>query len=377
MIEHLPRNVHVTVVAPAAQTDAIPSDRSNIVIRPFRYAPKHVQVLAHKPGGIPAALCTRKWVYLLLPGFLVSMFLNCLRYGRAADVLHANWAICGCIAGIVGKLLRVPVVTTLRGSDVARAQRSMLDKAILSLCFRWSDSIVTVSHAITNWTREQYPKHSNKVLTIENGVEDALLTLPAKREFSTSTPLRLLTVASLVPGKGIDQIITALQRLPRPDRVLLNIVGEGPERTRLAELTITLGLQNSVEFVGAIPPSAVATELAKAHVFVLASRSEGRPNVVLEAMAAALPVIATDIDGVRDIVEHENTGLLYDVKNTLQLADHISRMCKNDNLRQRLGENARRWIILQGLSWDNTSRQYANLYHRLATGIAARKETNN
>jgi glycosyltransferase involved in cell wall biosynthesis len=136
---------------------------------------------------------------------------------------------------------------------------------------------------------------------------------------------------------------------------------------------MSLHLSECIEFIGAVEPQSVADLLARAEVFVLASHSEGRPNVILEAMAAALPVIATDIDGVRDIIEHGRTGMLYEADNSLQLSGHIARMCDDEDLRRRLGQTARRWIIQRGLSWENTSQQYAILYRTMNKKTVARE----
>ena len=375
MIEHLPRDLHITVVAPAARTDAVPSDRSNIVVRPFRYAPKPMQVLAHEPGGIPVALRSRRWTRVLLPAFLLSMLVSCFRHARRADVIHANWSICGCVAGVVGIVWRIPVITTLHGEDVTRARHRALDRAVLSLCLKLSDRVVAVSPAIESWLRERYPGLAHKIQTVGNGIEDELLALPLDRPDATASGrLRLLTVGSLIPRKGINRIIEAIGHLPNPRRVRLTVAGSGPELAALEQLVETLRLGDDIEFVGAVEPRMVVDLLAKADAFVLASHSEGRPSVVLEAMAAALPVIATDIDGVRDIVEHESTGLLYDGDDTFQLAGHISRLRESGELRRRLGATARRRIVQWGLLWDNTSQQYASLYRALSVETGAKKK---
>jgi glycosyltransferase involved in cell wall biosynthesis len=376
MLEHLPDDTHVTVVAPAARTQGISPGSSKIAIRPFRYAPKNLQLLAHEPGGIPVTLRSKPWAYALLPLFLFSMLASCFRHARRADVIHANWSICGLVAGIVGKFLRVPVITTLRGEDVTRAHNRILDRAILSLCLRLSTRIVTVSPSTEARLRKRYPELAHKINTVENGIGDELLKLPEARVSTSKTPLRLLTVGSLIPRKGIRCIIEAIGRLPDPPRVRLTIAGSGPERMSLGQLVVSLNLSECIEFIGAVEPQSVADLLAHAEVFILASRSEGRPNVILEAMAAALPVIATDIDGVRDIVEHEHTGLLYEADNNLQLSGHIARLCDDEDLRRRLGQAARRWIIQHELSWTNTARRYANLYRALAGETVAKMEIN-
>jgi len=376
MLEHLPDDTHVTVVVPAARTQGVSPGSSRIVIRPFRYAPKKLQLLAHDPGGIPVTLRSKPWAFALLPMFLFSMLVSCFRHARRADVIHANWSICGFVAGIVGKFLRVPVITTLRGEDVTRAHHNILDRTILSLSLRLGTRIVTVSPSTETWLRKQYPELAHKINTVENGVGDELLNLPEDRFSASKTPLRLLAVGSLIPRKGIRCIIEAVGRLPDPSHVHLTIAGSGPQRTSLEQLVMSLHLSECIEFIGTVEPQSVADLLARAEVFVLASHSEGRPNVILEAMAAALPVIATDIDGVRDIIEHGRTGMLYEADNSLQLSGHIARMCDDEDLRRRLGQTARRWVIQRELSWTNTARRYANLYRALAGETVAKMEIN-
>jgi glycosyltransferase involved in cell wall biosynthesis len=312
------------------------------------------------------ALHTHKWAYLLLPGFLLTMFTSCLRRGCGTDIIHANWAICGCIAGLAGKVLRMPVITTLRGDDVTRAQRSLADRIILSLCLHWSHAVVTVSRSIAIWIQEQYPHHAAKTSTIENGVEDVFLALPAKRDIALGeSRLRLLAVGSLIARKGIDQIIAALHRLPERGQIILTIVGDGPEREHLIDLARILGLQRNVEFTGALAPSAIPREFARAHVFVLASYSEGRPNVILEAMAAALPVVASDIPGVNELVEHGCTGLLFRPGVIEELTQHLLVLAGDATLRDRLGRAGRSSILQRRLRWRATASQYYRLYTAL------------
>lgn len=374
MIAHLPDSTRTTVIAPAGKTDRLQHGPGNIRVRLFPYAPKRFQVLAHEPGGIPVALHGRPWTYLLLPTFLLSMLAYCFRHTRQTDVIHANWSICGVIAGIVGALRKTPVVTTLRGEDVTRARHRLPDRMVLGLCLRFSNAVVVVSPSIEAWISERYAKLARKVRVIENGVEDVLLTVPPdSRGRNPNVPLRLLTVGSLIPRKRIGHIIEAMARLPDSDRIQLTVVGAGPDREALEQLAQRLTLGDRVTFAGAVGPDTIARLLAQADAFVLASQSEGRPNVVLEAMAMALPVVATDIDGVRDVVQHGTTGLLYGVDDITTLADHLRRLCADDKLCRRLGEAGRRWIVQRGLLWSRTAQAYASLYHSVIEESAARR----
>ncbi|MFL6621734.1 MAG: glycosyltransferase family 4 protein [Sulfurifustaceae bacterium] len=365
LVEHLPPDAAVTVVTPAPRGIVAPRTSDKAALATFRYAPKALQILAHEPGGIPVALRTHKWAYLLVPPFLLSMFVRSLRAARQADVIHANWAICGAIGGLVGKLTGVPVVTTLRGDDVTRAHRSWFDRTILALCLRLSRRIVCVSESIAAWTRSRYPQQAASISVIENGVEDVFLQVSAKRSAVGHERCNFVTVGSLIVRKGVDRIIAALGKLSGNTR--LTIIGDGPEQSRLQELVDGAGLRERVEFTGAVPPQAIADRLAQADVFVLASRSEGRPNAVLEAMAAGLPVVASNIPGVDELIEHGTTGFLFNPDSVDNLARHMQALADAPELRRRLGSAGSDAIRRRGLLWRETAENYFRTYRALAT----------
>jgi glycosyltransferase involved in cell wall biosynthesis len=361
LLDHLPSNIVATVITPAPQFDIVDRSRRATVVA-FRYAPRSLRVLAQEPGGIPVALKTRKWTYLLLPGLLLSMFFSCLRAARQADLVYANWAICGAVAGLAARLLRVPVVCTLRGDDVTRAQRGILDRMILALCMRLCSRVVCVSDSISTWIRTRYPRFEYRVQVIENGVDDAFLDLPLRDHRTSDSPVRFLTVGSVIARKRIDRIILAMQRLPKELKIHLTVVGDGPERTRLLEIVNESKLNEQVEFLGAMPPSEIPALLARADVFVLASESEGRPNAVLEAMAAGLPVLASDIAGVNELVRHGITGFLFPPNATDQIAHLMHITAENADLRHRLGRAGRDAIFQRQLHWRATAEKYSALY---------------
>ena len=146
------------------------------------------------------------------------------------------------------------------------------------------------------------------------------------------------------------------------DNCTLTIIGDGHEQKQLMAQTRQLGIEEHVIFKGSLVQQAVFSELAKADVFILASKSEGRPNVVIEAMAAGLPVIVSKIDAVTDFVKPEKTGLLFDIGDPHQLAQCIQQLINNPGLRLTLGEAGRQYIINQKLTWENCAGHYSELY---------------
>lgn len=329
----------------------------------FRYGPKAWQRIAHCPGGIPVALSSQPLLYLLLPLFFGAMFIACLRISGKVSLLHANWSINGLVVGIAGMITGVPVVTTLRGSDVNARRRSRLHLLLLKGCLFVSRRIVTVSDAIRTRLAEEFPQFSHKLITIPNGVDETLLQLPIHRERSSF--LRLLSVGNLVPNKGFATILEALNLLPDTP-IHLGIVGDGSERNNLEQIAEAYGQSEKVRFFGALAPEGVEKKLLNTDLFVLASFSEGRPNVVLEAMAAGVPVIASDLEGVRELIEDGVTGLLFEPGNSRQLAACIRRLAYDSVLRSKLAKTAREFIVRNELLWSATARRYAALYREIA-----------
>jgi glycosyltransferase involved in cell wall biosynthesis len=201
---------HMTIITPDAHSgDAIQTGDARVV-KTFRYAPKTWQRIAHTPGGIPVALKKNKILWLILPVLLISMFMVCLLSARKAALIHANWSINGFVSGLVGKILRKPVITTLRGEDVTRAEKNILDMLILKSCLALNDSIVCVNKAYKSWLDQEIPAHSKKLVTIENGIDDSFIEIGKHRNYSAPNTLRILTVGSLIPRKSLDHAIKAL-----------------------------------------------------------------------------------------------------------------------------------------------------------------------
>lgn len=145
-------------------------------------------------------------------------------------------------------------------------------------------------------------------------------------------PPRILTVAHLYPRKGVDTLLRAFAAVS--DDAVLRIVGTGPERERLEQLAHTLGLADRVHFLGHLPFSALVTEYRNADIFALPTEQEGFGIVFLEAMASSLPIIATRVAAVPEVV---SDGLLVDPGDESALVHAIETLLNDAALRERLG----------------------------------------
>jgi colanic acid/amylovoran biosynthesis glycosyltransferase len=152
----------------------------------------------------------------------------------------------------------------------------------------------------------------------------------------------LLTVARLTRAKGHAVLLAALENLDRHgNKARLTIVGDGPERENLERLARKMGVASHVRFVGVVAQDSVREYYQGADAFCLASFAEGVPVVLMEAMAMQLPVVATDVMGVRELVEDGVNGLLVRPGRPDLLAAAMARLAADPDLRRRLGVTGR------------------------------------
>lgn len=363
-VTNLPEWARMTIITPASNHgNTPPTSTDHVRIITFRYAPRRLQRLAHRPGGIPEALNSHPWLFLLLPIFLFSMFLTCVRHGRNFDVFHANWSINGVIVGLAGILTRTPVITSLRGSDVNLCRSSRMYRFLLRLCLRLSKRTVVVSPSLRETVKSLLPTSSSDCLrVVENGVADEFFSIPrSEAQPKDDGPVHLVSIGNLTRNKGVEITLRALALIPDTNWVF-HIVGDGPELETLRALASSLHLRERVTFTGTIPASAIPAILENSDIFVHASRSEGRSNAVMEAMASALPVVASDIESSHELLQHRECGFLFPVDDFNKLAQHLQTLVRDPALRVSIGQAARNRIQNLKLRWNDTADSYAHLY---------------
>jgi glycosyltransferase involved in cell wall biosynthesis len=370
LYRHLSVECAIDVVCPA---DSKPvkavfddSEVSDIRVHAVHYAPRAWRRLAQESGGVVTGLRRSPWQILLLPGLLLGLFWRCLLCAGDADLIHANWSICGAMAGIIGRLRRRPVVTTLRGSDVARATRSRLDRIILSLAVHNSRIVICVSEPMAERLRTQFPHRTDDIHVCLNGADETFFQI--ERAVSDGAVLRVLAVGNLIRLKGFDVLIEAVARARHRERMQVRIVGGGPERESLLALAESRGVSSCFTFVGVVPATDVPKRISEADVFVLSSRSEGRPNVVVEALAGGLPVISTDLEGVQGMVKDGDNGWLFAVDDADALAGALDQAVSDRGELHRRAERAREFARIQIGTWADTASCYAALFQ---TALAA------
>ena len=156
------------------------------------------------------------------------------------------------------------------------------------------------------------------------------------------TGQRLLYVGRLAAAKGLPVLLQSLAtlKLERPD-IQLTVVGDGEDRAALEAKAKALNLESNVTFVGYQSPEQVRSHLAASDVFVMSSFAEGVPVVLMEAMMAGLPVVATQIAGISELVEDDVNGFLVPPSNAEALTSKIAALLADDDLRSRFGAQGR------------------------------------
>jgi glycosyltransferase involved in cell wall biosynthesis len=221
--------------------------------------------------------------------------------------------------------------------------------------YQFAHRIVANSRAAAaRLRREGVPQP--RIATVPNGLDLSGFPVMPRR----SPARRVVVVANLRPEKGHDVLLQAARQiLVRVPDATFDIVGDGPLAGRLRALACECGVARAVTFAG--HQHEVATRLAERDVFVLPSRSEAMPNALLEAMAAGLPVIASAVGGIGEIVDDGRTGLLVPADNPAALAEAVCRIMAAPALAARLGDAARA-EVRERYSFDRMVAGFESIY---------------
>jgi len=184
----------------------------------------------------------------------------------------------------------------------------------------------------------------------------------------------ILHVSTFRPIKRIGDCIEVISRLKRlePDLAFkLIMCGDGPERTDAEALAERLGVANSVDFVGKQPQSRIREYLSVADLLLLPSQSESFGLTALEAMACEVPVVATRVGGIPEVVEDGNCGYLFEIGDVDGMAEAARKILANHSLREDFGRRGRE-IAVTRFTTERIIPQYEALYERVLAGIDSR-----
>ncbi|MCH8153364.1 MAG: glycosyltransferase [Planctomycetes bacterium] len=291
-------------------------------------------------------------------------------------LLHAHFGVEGCYALRFARILGIPLITTFWGYDATMTRRSLIT----------SGKIALLRYALI---RPSLRRYGHRFIAVSKYIRRRLIKLgfdPTRvvlhyigtdtRRFSPSPHdqrerSHIVTVGRLVEKKGTEFLLRAFHhvKVVVPE-ARLTIVGDGPLRERLTRLVHSLKLDDCVQFAGTLAHSAVADLLRRATIFTLPSitahtgDAEGLPNVVLEAAASGVPVVATRHSGIVEAVIDQETGFLVPERDAESLSHRLVTLLQNEDLRWRMGAAARAYVK-QHFDIGVQTRKLEEMYHEV------------
>ncbi|MGQ9503345.1 MAG: glycosyltransferase [Thermogutta sp.] len=245
------------------------------------------------------------------------------------------------------------------------------------LLLRRSDIVIAVADSVKRAVISKEGIASKRILVIPNGIDPApYFAAAANREAIrrqlglADNDVAIIQVARLDPLKDHDTAITAVEQLAH-DRVRLLIVGDGPEETRIRHRVKQSAIRERFRLLGYRRD--IPNLLAAADIFLLSSVSEGLPVTILEAMAAALPIVATDVGDVSKAVADGTTGFLVPPRHPEALAKALERLCASPQLRRQFGQAGRDLLMAQ-FTEKMMHTAYRKLIEDVLQGIPIRQK---
>ena len=280
------------------------------------------------------------------------------------DACHYYFGLpTGLLSCVPGAHRATPYIISLRGSDVPgySPELSPFHRFLLPVTRRiWGGAyrVIANSRALRRLAAESFP--GLRVDVILNGAT-LPKTIPIDARPRSGT--RVLTVSRLIERKGLDTLVQAIARSRNP--VLhLDIAGEGPEESSLRHLAHSLGVADRVRFHGFIEHAQLAHLYTNADVFTLVSRAESCSMAMLEAMAAGLPIVATNVGGNVELIQPNVNGLLVEPENIDALVRALSELAADPQRRLRFG-TYNRGLIEQRYGWRSVAQQYEALFEEI------------
>jgi len=338
------------VLAPYSEGSMTFDILEGVKVKRYRYV--YPDSLAQISGqGIVAKLKKNKFLFLLVPLFFffqtLSTLITVINY--KPQVLIANWIIPQGLVGAFLKRLFFPNLKTVlisRGGDLALIQKNFFLRKLGGIVLNEFHRIVTVSNSIKNKLIEMYHFDEDEIRVIPSGVDINRFEQSRVIHEKNKKEKILLWTGRIEEKKGIDYLLKAMKYVvEKHPSAVLKIVGDGTKKEDFINLAAGLGLKGNVIFTGSLPSSMMPSCYGEALVFVapcidLKDDVEGLPNVIVEAIAAKVPVITTDAGGITDIIEDNVTGILVPQKSIKELADKIIELIERPELRKFLVHRA-------------------------------------
>ena len=386
-VAHLKQaGVDIQVLAPAYK-GLKSHEIDGIKVNRFRYAPANWEFLTHEEGA-PSKMANKPWLQLLAIPYIISGFFKCIGICRKfrPDVIHAHWPFPHAYIALgAAKLFRIPLVLNFHGAELLLIRKKKWVKPLLKFAIGQAQAVFANSSftagkikALRNVDVEWSPYGT----TLESNGKVGEPAEPTQVPHPINGKFKILFVGRHIERKGIGYLIEAAKYLPR-DKFEIRIVGVGDLTDKLkaqaAEVASAAETHGNHEpsfepaeiiFTGKLSPEELANEYKTANVFTLPAivdskgDTEGLGVVLIEAMELGLPVVASNVGGIPDVVVDGESGILVPEKDPQALADAFKRLEANPALVQQLLEGSRKRIC-DCFSWDGIIDRQIAAYKKI------------
>ncbi len=392
-IAHLKKaGVEIQVLAPSYK--GLKSHEINGTrVNRFRYAPANWEILTHEEGA-PSKMASKPWLQLLAIPYIINGFFKCLKICRQwkPDIIHAHWPFPHAYIALgAAKLLRIPLVLNFHGAELLLIRKKKWVKPLLKFAIGQAQAVFANSSftagkikAIRNVDVEWSPYGTTLDERRETRDERGGSGLEARdtgneRGGSGLVPhavngkFKILFVGRHIERKGICYLIDSAKFLPA-DKFEIRIVGVGDLTEKLKQQAAKYP---HVIFTGKLSPEDLANEYRTANVFVLPAivdhkgDTEGLGVVLIEAMELGLPIVASNVGGIPDVVVDGESGILVPEKDPEALANAFKRIASDRSLLENLLTGARKRIA-DCFTWDGIIQRQVETYTRLINKRKAR-----
>ena len=396
-IAHLKKaGIEIQVLAPAYK-GLKSHDIDGTHVNRFRYAPASWEILTHEEGA-PSKMASKPWLQLLAIPYIINGFFQCIRICRKwrPDVIHAHWPFPHAYIALgAAKLYKIPLVLNFHGAELLLIRKKKWVKPLLKFAIGQAQAIFANSSftagkikALRNVDVEWSPYGTTLETRDERRKtkEGAGLPLAPAADAASATPssggtpqrpephainnkFKILFVGRHIERKGICYLIEAAKYLPR-DKFEIRIVGVGDLTEQLKQQAAAVNDGAEIIFTGKLSPEDLANEYKTANVFTLPAivdhkgDTEGLGVVLIEAMELGLPIVASNVGGIPDVVVDGESGILVPEKDPAALADAFKRLEADPTLIQKLLAGARNRID-KCFTWDGIIERQVEVYKRL------------
>jgi N-acetyl-alpha-D-glucosaminyl L-malate synthase BshA len=288
---------------------------------------------------------------------------------KELDVLHAHYAIpFGAAALLAKQILRdrdrdLKVVLTLHGTDITLVGNNASFKPVTKMTIENADAVTVVSRFLKEETIRQFDIQ-RELAIIYNFIDPErheLEPCPCIPQCNANSQKTIMHISNFRPVKRIRDVIAIFAKISEVLDSRLILVGDGPDALVAREMGQEFGIHDRINFIGIV--DRVAPLLARADLFLLPSSTESFGLVALEAMASGVPVIASNVGGIPEVIEHERTGFLAPVGDVDAMSAYAIDLLQNEKKHRKFGMEAQEQARLK-FDYRLIVPQYEDLYKR-------------